>query len=126
MQLNDIKLSHIPGGTKLPVYHSPVDVTQFLKFPQQVFTSNTRRFPYNRVYFCNNWKLVSTSKHEDLHSTPPIAVRDLFSLIQQYYHIIAYMPINRTIRHDIDNTNAYNIISFILLRTSLYNVFHTS
>ena len=38
-------------------------------------------FPlHNIVYFSRNWKLINTSKHEDLHSSFSIMLRDLFFL----------------------------------------------
>ena len=54
-------------------------------------------FP-NRVYFYNYGNpSINTSistKYEDLHSTSPTTVRDLFSLIQQHYNRLAHIRIN--------------------------------
>ena len=67
----------------------PVKVAQLLKIPQQDFTkspNNARSFP-SRVYFSKNGNpsinTLTPTRYEDLHSSFPTAVMDLFSPVQQ-------------------------------------------
>ena len=103
-----------PQQNKTSSYHSPLEVAKFLRIPQQDFTSSTRHFPYNKVYF-SKWKFINTLKHEDLHSVSSAVVGDLFSPIQPTVQLIrSHMHTSHPYIINTDNTNACIIISLCM------------
>ena len=86
-----------PQRNEASSYQSSVEVTKFLRVPQQDFTKQYMEFPLQTklISLNRNSSNTSTSQHKELHSISPAVVRDLFSPIQQQRSRLAHIRIHR-------------------------------